>query len=48
MSDRNALIQPDRDQKAVTIHLVDKDGLETFAKARSGPQRAAVDALILG
>jgi leucyl aminopeptidase len=44
MSDRNALIQPDRGQQAVTIHLVDKDGLETFAKARSGPQRAALEA----
>jgi leucyl aminopeptidase len=44
MSDRNALIQPDRGQQAVTIHLVDKDGLETFSKARSGPQRAALEA----
>ena len=44
MSDRNALIQPDRDQQAVTIHLVDKDGLEQFVKARAGPQRAALEA----
>jgi len=44
MSDRNALIQPDRGQKAVTIHLVEKDGLEKFVKARTGPQRAALEA----
>ncbi|MDG2004616.1 MAG: leucyl aminopeptidase family protein [Novosphingobium sp.] len=44
MSDRNALIQPDRDQQAVSIHLVDKDGLEAFSKARPGVQRAALEA----
>jgi leucyl aminopeptidase len=44
MSDRNALIQPDRGQKAVTIHLVAKDGLEKFVKARPGVQRAALEA----
>ncbi len=44
MSDRNALIQPDRGQKAVTIHLVSKDGLEKFVKARPGVQRAAIEA----
>ncbi|SFF74484.1 leucyl aminopeptidase [Novosphingobium sp. CF614] len=44
MSDKNALIQPDRGQKAIAIHLVDKDGLETFRKGLSAPQRAALDA----
>jgi leucyl aminopeptidase len=44
MSDKNALIQPDRGQKAVTIHLVNKDGLEQFLKGLSVPQRAALDA----
>ena len=44
MSDKNALIQPDRGQKATTIHLVDKDGLEAFLKERSTGQRAALDA----
>ena len=44
MSDRNALIQPDRNQEAVTIHLVDKDRLDNFVKARPGAQRAAMAA----
>ena len=44
MSDKNALIQPDRGQKAVSIHLVDKDGLEKFLKSLSVPQRAAIAA----
>ncbi|GGB96308.1 leucyl aminopeptidase [Novosphingobium endophyticum] len=44
MSDKNALIQPDRGQKAVDIHLVDKDGLEAFLKERTAPQRAAIEA----
>lgn len=44
MSDKNALIQPDRGQKAVTIHLVNKDGLDQFLKGLSVPQRAALDA----
>ena len=43
MTDKNALIQPDRDQKAIPIHLVDKDGLEDFFKSRSAPQRAALE-----
>jgi len=44
MTDKNALIQPDRGQNATAIHLVDKDGLEKFLKARSAPQRAALEA----
>jgi len=44
MSDKNALIQPDRGQTATTIHLVDKDGLEAFRKTLTAPQRAALEA----
>jgi leucyl aminopeptidase len=44
MSDKNALIQPDRDQAAVPIHLVDKTGLEQLVKGLSAPQRAALAA----
>jgi leucyl aminopeptidase len=48
MSDKNALIQPDRGQKAVSIHLVDKSdsgaGLEKFISGLSVPQRAALAA----
>ncbi|MBH0111814.1 leucyl aminopeptidase family protein [Novosphingobium sp. YJ-S2-02] len=44
MSDKNALIQPDRGQSATAIHLVDKDGLDAFRKGLNGAQRAALDA----
>ena len=44
MSDRDDLIQPDRGQDAIAIHLVNKDGFEAWAKALSGPQRAALAA----
>lgn len=44
MSDKNALIQPDRGQQAIAIHLVDKDGLEAFLKDRSPAQRTALQA----
>ena len=44
MTDKNALIQPDRGQKAVSIHLIKKDGLEQFTKGLSVPQRAAIEA----
>jgi leucyl aminopeptidase len=44
MTDKNAFIQPDRGQQAVAIHLVDKDGLDAFLKARSAVQRAALQA----
>ncbi|MGB3796575.1 MAG: leucyl aminopeptidase family protein, partial [Alteraurantiacibacter sp.] len=38
------LIQPDRGQEAIAIHLVNKDGFDSFAKGLSGPQRAALAA----
>ncbi len=44
MTDKTALIQPDRDQPAVTIHLVDKDGLDAFRKTLTTAQRSAADA----
>ena len=44
MTDRNALIQPDKDQPATPIHLIGKDGLDTFVKGLSAPQRAALAA----
>ena len=45
MSDIKDLIQPDRAQEAIAIHLVNKDGFEAWAKKLSGPQRAALAAL---
>src|SRR5262245_27043524 len=44
MTDKNALIQPDRGQDATAIHLVDKAGLEDFVKPLPAPQRAALAA----
>ncbi len=44
MTDKNDLIQPDKGQQATSIHLVDKDGLDTFVKSLSGAQRAALAA----
>lgn len=44
MTDKNALIQPDKGQNAIPIHLVDKAGLEAFVKTLSAPQRAALEA----
>ena len=44
MADKDALIQPDRGQKANEIHLVDKAGFGDWLKRLSGPQRAAVEA----
>jgi leucyl aminopeptidase len=44
MSDRTDLIQPDRGQEAIPIHLVNKEGFESWAKALSRPQRAALAA----
>lgn len=44
MTDNSALIQPDREQPAVPIHLVDKSGLEDFLKILTAPQRAAASA----
>ena len=36
------LIQPDKGQAAIAIHLVNKGGFEEFARSLSGPQRAAL------
>ena len=44
MTDKHAPIQPDKGQKAIPIHLVDKAGLEDFIKTLSAPQRAALEA----
>jgi leucyl aminopeptidase len=44
MTDKHALIQPDRGQPAVAIHLVDKASLAGWLKRLSGPQRAALAA----
>ena len=44
MADKPALIQPDRGQDAIPIHLTNKDGFETFAKSLNGGQRAALKA----
>ncbi|MEO6387786.1 MAG: leucyl aminopeptidase family protein, partial [Croceibacterium sp.] len=41
---KDHLIQPDRGQTAIAIHLVDKDGFADFAKGLSGPQRTALAA----
>jgi leucyl aminopeptidase len=42
MNDPKALIQPDRGQDAIAIHLVGKDGFEAFAKGLTAGQRAAL------
>ena len=42
MTKKTDLIQPDRGQDAIAIHLVAKDGFEAWAKGLSGPQRAAL------
>ena len=44
MSEPKALIQPDRGQDAIAIHLVSKDGFEAFAKGLTAGQRAALSA----
>jgi leucyl aminopeptidase len=44
MSEAKALIQPDRGQDAIAIHLVNKDGFTAFAKGLSAGQRAALAA----
>jgi leucyl aminopeptidase len=44
MTKKSDLIQPDRGQDAIAIHLVNKDGFEAWAKTLSGPQRAALAA----
>ncbi len=44
MTDKHALIQPDRGQSAIPIHLVDKAGLEEWIKGLNSAQRAALAA----
>lgn len=44
MSEKTDLIQPDRGQDAVDIHLVNKDGFEDWAKKLSSGQRTALQA----
>jgi leucyl aminopeptidase len=44
MTDKDALIQPDKGQPATAIHLVSKAGLEEFVKTLPAPQRAALAA----
>ena len=44
MTDRQALIQPDRGQPATALHLVDKATLADFLKGLNAGQRAAVSA----
>ena len=44
MSDKDALIQPDRGQKATDIHLVSKETYPDWLKQRSAAQRAALAA----
>jgi leucyl aminopeptidase len=41
---KDQLIQPDRGQDAIAIHLVNKAGFEDFARKLSGPQRTALAA----
>jgi leucyl aminopeptidase len=44
MTDKNALIQPDRGQPATALHLVDKVTLPDFLKGLNAGQRAALAA----
>lgn len=44
MSEITDLIQPDRGQDAIAIHLVDKDGFPEFAKSLTAGQRASLAA----
>jgi len=44
MTDPTALIQPDRGQDAIPIHLVTKDGFAEFAKGLKAAQRASLAA----
>ena len=44
MNAGEALIQPDRGQDAVAIHLTDKSGFESFAKGLKANQRTALEA----
>ncbi|MCZ8369887.1 MAG: leucyl aminopeptidase family protein [Porphyrobacter sp.] len=42
MTEAKALIRPDRGEDAIAIHLVNKEGLEAFAKGLTAGQRAAL------
>jgi len=44
MGMKNDLIQPDRGQDAIAIHLVNKENFPAFSKTLSGQQRAALAA----
>ena len=44
MADKQPLIQPDRGQEAVSIHLVNRDGFPAWVKQLSASQRAALEA----
>ncbi len=44
MADKADLIQADRGQDAIAIHLVNKDGFAEWAKSLSAGQRAALEA----
>lgn len=44
MNEPKALIQPDRGQDAIAIHLITKDGFEAFAKGLTAGQRASLAA----
>ena len=44
MSDKHALIQPDRGQKATDLELIDKAGFAAWARALPASARAAVEA----
>ena len=44
MADMQPLIQPDRDQDAIAIHLVNREGFADWLKKLSGSQRAALAA----
>ncbi|WP_390550167.1 leucyl aminopeptidase family protein [Qipengyuania sp. MTN3-11] len=44
MADSEPLIQPDRGQEAIAIHLVNKDGFGAWAKSLNAGQRAALEA----
>ncbi len=44
MTDKTALLQPDRGQKAIALHLVNKAGFEGWAKALTKAQRAVLAA----
>ncbi|MHA7819193.1 MAG: leucyl aminopeptidase family protein [Erythrobacter sp.] len=43
MTDIKDMIQPDRDQEAIPVHLVNAEGYENFAKTLSAAQRASLE-----